>query len=80
MGTTYEITYEQRRKPEKQVFQRIVRKRSDRVWKRFEGVPTKWSKPYLRPLFRLGELTTPTTFSASSPDRHGSDIEELRSI
>lgn len=38
-----------------------------------------WERPLLKPLPRLGELTTPTTFSASSPDRHGSDIGEFRS-
>jgi len=47
-------------------------------WNTFPGAPTKWSRPTIRPLFRLGELTTPTTFSASSPDRHRSDISELR--
>jgi hypothetical protein len=46
--------------------------------KLFDGAPTKWSRPTIRPLFRVGELTTPTTFSASSPDRHGSNIEEMR--
>lgn len=52
--------------------------RRDQRWKSFEGAPTKWSRPTIRPLFRLGELTTPTTFSASSPDRHGSDISEMK--
>ena len=47
-------------------------------WKTFPGAPTSWSRPTIRPLPRLGELTTPTTFSASSPDRHGSDISEMR--
>jgi hypothetical protein len=49
-----------------------------KTWKRSAGAPTNWSRPTVRPLFRLGELTTPTTFSASSPDRHGSDITELK--
>lgn len=47
-------------------------------WQTFPGAPKKWRRPTIRPLFRLGELTTPTTFSASSPDRHRSDISELR--
>jgi len=51
---------------------------TEKAWKSFEGAPTKWSPPTIRPLFRLGEMTTPTTFSASSPDRHKSDISELR--
>jgi hypothetical protein len=31
----------------------------------------------MRPISRLGELTTPTTFSASTPERHMSDISEI---
>lgn len=37
----------------------------------------KWEPPKIRPLPRLGELTTPTTFSASTPEQHRSDISEL---
>jgi len=38
-----------------------------------------WEPPFMRPISRLGELTTPTTFSASTPERHMSDISELKS-
>ena len=48
-------------------------------WKSFDGAPKIWSKPIIRPLFRLGEQTTPTTFSASNPDKHSSDISEMKS-
>ena len=47
-------------------------------WKGPDEAPKEWERPSIKPLFRLGELTTPTTFSASSPDRHTSDISELK--
>lgn len=37
----------------------------------------QWRRPTIKPLTRLGERTTPTTISASSPERHASDITEL---
>ncbi len=36
-----------------------------------------WECPLIRPISRLGEMTTPTTFSASTPERHSSDITEM---
>ncbi len=39
-----------------------------------------WETPTIRPLFALGQLTTPTTYSASSPDKHSGSIEELQGL
>ena len=40
----------------------------------------EWVSPIIRPLVRLGELTTPTSISASSPERHTFDIAELKKL
>jgi len=45
-----------------------------------ERKPVEWKRPTIRPLARLGELTTPTTISASTPEGHASDISELRRL
>ncbi len=34
----------------------------------------EWHRPTIKPLVRLGEQTTPTTISASSPDKHKPNI------
>ena len=47
-------------------------------WAEIKSDGLAWVKPSIRPLFKLGEQTTPTTYSASSPEKHKSDISELR--
>jgi len=37
-----------------------------------------WERPFIRPISKLGEMTTPTTLSASTPERHVSNISEMR--
>lgn len=39
-----------------------------------------WKRPVISHLARLGELTTPTTISASSPEKHKSSIQELADL
>jgi hypothetical protein len=39
-----------------------------------------WEPPTITPLPRLGERTTPTTISASSPKMHTSDLSDIRDI
>lgn len=39
--------------------------------------PETWEPPTIHPLSSLGEQTAPTTISASSPEKHISDISDL---